>query len=80
MVASTNTREALLEHWRFSNEWIKADEHQACILLIKQTGREKPAIEVSSHMYMCTKSLQSCLTLYDAMDCSLPGSSIHEIL
>ena len=26
------------------------------------------------------KSLQSCLTLYDPMDCSLPGSSIHGIL
>ena len=26
------------------------------------------------------KSLQSCLTLSDAMDCSLPGSSVHGIL
>ena len=25
------------------------------------------------------KSLQSCLTLCDPMDCSLPGSSIHGI-
>ena len=25
----------------------------------------------------CAKLLQSCLTLYDPMDCSLPGSSIH---
>ena len=23
---------------------------------------------------------QSCLTLYDPMDCNLPGSSVHEIL
>ena len=29
---------------------------------------------------ICAKSLQSCLTLYDPMDCSLPGSSAHEIL
>ena len=31
---------------------------------------------------ICTrdKSLQSCLTLCDPMDCSPPGSSIHEIL
>ena len=28
---------------------------------------------------VCTKSLQSCLTLLDLMDCSLPGSSIHGI-
>ena len=26
------------------------------------------------------KSLQSCLTLCDSMDCSLPGSSVHGIL
>ena len=26
------------------------------------------------------KSLQLCLTLCDAMDCSLPGSSVHGIL
>ena len=25
------------------------------------------------------KSLQSCLTLSDPMDCSLPGSSVHGI-
>ena len=29
---------------------------------------------------MCAKSLQSCLTLYDPMDCSPPGSSVHGIL
>ena len=26
------------------------------------------------------KPLQSCLTLCDPMDCSLPGSSVHRIL
>ena len=26
-------------------------------------------------VYVCAKSLQSCLTLCDPMDCSLPGSS-----
>ena len=29
---------------------------------------------------MCTKPLQSCPTLCDAMDCSPPGSSVHGIL
>ena len=28
----------------------------------------------------CTKSLQSCLTLCNPMDCSLPSSSVHRIL
>ena len=27
----------------------------------------------------CAKSLQSCLTLWDPMDCSVPGSSVHGI-
>ena len=34
----------------------------------------------SSELYMHAKSLQSCLTLCDPMDCSLPGSSVHGIL
>ena len=29
---------------------------------------------------VCAKSLQSCLTLCDPMNCSLPGSSAHGIL
>ena len=29
---------------------------------------------------MCAKSLHSCLTLCDPMDCTLPGSSVHGIL
>ena len=29
---------------------------------------------------VCAKALQSCPTLCDPMDCSLPGSSVHGIL
>ena len=29
---------------------------------------------------MCVLVVQSCLTLYDPMDCSSPGSSVHGIL
>ena len=29
---------------------------------------------------LCVKSLQSCLTIYDPVDCGLPGSSVHGIL
>ena len=29
---------------------------------------------------VCTQSLQSCLSLGNPMDYSLPGSSVHEIL
>ena len=31
-------------------------------------------------MCLYVKSLQSCLTLWDPMDCSLSGSSVHGIL
>ena len=30
--------------------------------------------------FMRAKSLQSCLTLYDPVDCGLPGSSVHGTL
>ena len=33
-----------------------------------------------SGVCMCARSLQSCLTLCDTMDCNLPGSSVHGIL
>ena len=32
---------------------------------------------LSSLVLSCAKSLQSCLTLCDSMDCSPPGSSVH---
>ena len=32
-----------------------------------------------SHAAAAAKSLQSCPTLSDPMDCSLPGSSVHGI-
>ena len=31
-------------------------------------------------MCLCTKSLQSCPALYNPIDCSLPGFSVHGIL
>jgi len=31
-------------------------------------------------MFMCAKSLHSCLTVCDTLDCSPPGSSVHGIL
>ena len=35
---------------------------------------------VTIYICMRAKSLQSCPTLYNPMDCSLPGSSVHGIL
>ena len=36
--------------------------------------------EVQENACMHAKSLQSCPTLCNPMDCSLPGSSVHGIL
>ena len=37
-------------------------------------------VSIMFHGCMCAKSLQSCLTLGDSMDCIPPGSSVHGIL
>ena len=42
----------------------------ACLSFIKRKSNAAAA---------ASKSLQSCLTLWDPMDCSLPGSSAHGI-
>ena len=34
----------------------------------------------SLRWWLCVLVAQSCLTLWDSMDCSPPGSSVHEIL
>ena len=34
----------------------------------------------SLFLSLCVLVAQLCLTLYDTMNCSLPGSSVHEIL
>ena len=36
-------------------------------------------IGMQSFFSAAAKSLQSCLTLRDPMDCSLPGSSVHGV-
>ena len=43
-----------------------------CILLVY-------SFSLSLHFYSEVKSLSSCPTLCDPMDCSLPGSSVHGI-
>ena len=49
-------------------------------------GQSCTEVHIHSHpaflelYHVCAKSLQSCLTLCDTMDCSPPSSSVHEIL
>ena len=42
--------------------------------------RGSPWVDTGAPACMHAKSLQSCPTLCDLMDCSLPGSSVHVIL
>ena len=37
-------------------------------------------IYIYMYVYLCVLITQSCPTLYDPMNCSLPGSSVHGIL
>ena len=46
----------------------------------KKWGKDKDASVFIISLCMCANLLQSCPTLCDSMDCSLPGSSVHGIL
>ena len=54
----------------------QAQQNGSCIFDKKQ---ELPTAQ-AKNVYMHAKLLQSCPTLYDPMDCSLPGTSVHGIL
>ena len=53
----------------------------AILIKLKQRGVAGGGPSCNEKM-VCVrvKSLQSCLTPYDSMDCSPPGSSVHRIL
>lgn len=47
-----------------------------------QIGKEEVKLslyldELTEHMCLCEKTLQSCLSLGDPKDCSLPGLVVH---
>ena len=58
-----------------STVWIP----QRCSQSYTEKRRERKEIEVARRIKE-SEAIQSCLTLYDPMDCSLPGSSVHGIL
>ena len=65
-----NWTEWLTLEWRIkSQHFLRSPEKKPSIL-----------IKHARISCMCAKSLQSCLTLWDPIDCSLPGSSVHGIL
>ena len=38
----------------------------------------QPVFWACMNVFVCAQSLQLCLTLCNPVDCSLPGSSVHE--
>ena len=53
-----------------------------CLTLICQSRKQWVKLPFAITAFVCVhvKSLHSCLTLWDPMDCSPPGSSVHGIL
>ena len=65
-------------------QWVKANKAETSYHGLK-TLHWLAVVYLCNHclltlcVYVGAKSLQSCLTLCDPMDCSLPGSSVHGI-
>ena len=65
----------------------RADSSEKTLMLGKIEGRRRRGWQrvrwldgVTDSMDICAKSLQSCLTLCDTLDCSPPGFPVHGIL
>ena len=72
----------LVSVWRLAMEdLLRVDEADA---MIKPVGRVCSTFRSCSFsVFLCVRTrlvAQSCLTLCDPMDCSLPGSSVYGIL
>ena len=73
------TRSSHVQKWggvAFLAPWVKA----ACGPFDDLKERLGLRVKHKGEKCTCTKSLQSCPTLCDVMDCSPPGSSVHGIL
>ena len=67
--------------WKILKE-LGIPDHLICLLRNLYAGQEatvRTGHGTTAAAAAAAKSLQSCLTLCDPMDCSLPGSSIHGI-
>ena len=84
--------QTILNHWKFKKNgltlkivkfYASDTKHMRHCELSLYTvyGGIKLSMFLMIHVLLgCAKSLESCLTLYDPMDYSPPGSSVHEIL
>ena len=71
------------QFWTYTKVWRIVWETPYSVTCLQSQSPPSQSCFISlsplSHC-MCTKLLQSCLTLCDPMDCSLPHSSVHGIL
>ena len=68
--------EALEKEKGISRQYMYDKIHQAMMAAFRKDNPEA-ADNIVIDMNEAAKSLQSCLTPCDPMDCSLPGSSVH---
>ena len=64
-----------LSCWRSPGKLLNLSEHELFICKVAII-----MVSASLTAWVQAKSFQSCLTLYDHVDCSPPGSSVHGIL
>ena len=63
------------------NQWLNINRHPEYSIPLPTPLPPLPSpLQYLSLLFVRAKSLQSCLTLCDPMDCSPPGSSVHGIL
>ena len=75
-----STSDAILGLWVFSLTELREQRRQnKDRLMEKEAAAVMQAPEWEGFLAATAKSLQSCPTLSDPMDCSLPGSSVHGI-
>ena len=76
--------------WRYSHRPLDKQGSQTPARFLGGSGKSsnsklgadtsQPASRLSPYAPVCTKSLHSCPTLCDPLDCSPPGSSLHGII
>ena len=72
----TPVRMTIVKHSTKNQGWRGCGEMRTLLHRCWNANWEQPLWTVCTH----AKSFQSCLALFDPMNCNLPGSSLHGIL
>ena len=67
----------------YNRLWVILSSHNSLMSTCNSTiflpPKKTEMLASESHVVVCVLVTQSCLTLYNPVDCSLPGSSVHGI-